>query len=142
MPNAQGKLETMKRDTWVWLIGMTDAGDDELRQWAESFAHPPRLKPRAPRPAAEPYAPERRALCLTVENNSVTITITPAGHCVNPVFELKDAPKTLLAVRLNDQPLIGGPISLGRRNTLAQRQPRPTGDAGIGVRRSVDRILA
>ena len=93
MPNAQGKLETLKRDTWVWLIGMTDAGDDELRQWAQSFAHPPRLEAQGARPAAEPYAPERRALCLTVENPSVTITITPDGHCVNPVFELAHAPR-------------------------------------------------
>ena len=93
MPNAQGKLETLKRDTWVWLIGMTGDNDDELRQWAQSFAHPPRLEAQGARPAAEPYAADRRALCLTVENPSVTITITPDGHCVNPVFELAHAPR-------------------------------------------------
>ena len=27
----------------------------------------------------------------------MTITLRPAGHCVNPVLELKDAPKTLQA---------------------------------------------
>ena len=55
--------------------------------------------------AAEPYAPSAGHCALTVENKMVTITIIPAGHCVNPVFELKDAPKTLLAVRLGDRPL-------------------------------------
>ncbi len=105
MPNAQGKLETMKRDTWAWLIGMTDAGDDEVRQWADSFAHPPKMEVQGATLAAEPYAPERRALCLNVENNAVVVKITPVGHCVNPVFELKGAAKTLAAIRLNDRPL-------------------------------------
>jgi len=41
MRDAQGKTKMMKRDVWAWLIGMTDAGDDDLRQWAQSFSHPP-----------------------------------------------------------------------------------------------------
>jgi len=105
MRNAQGELETLKRDTWVWLIAMTDAGDDELREWAHSSGNPPKLEARGAKVAAEPYVPERRALCLTAESKKVAITITPAGLCVNPVLKLKDAPKTLSAVRLNDQPL-------------------------------------
>ena len=72
---------------------MTDASDDDLRQWAHSFAHPPKLDAQGAQVAAEPYAPERRALRLTVQNKSVAITIIPAGRCVNPVFELKDAPR-------------------------------------------------
>ena len=103
--DALGQTKTMKRETWVWLIGMTDAGDDQLRQWARSFAHPPKLEARGAEVAPQPYAPERRALRLTVQSKTVAITITPAGCCVNPVFELKDAPETLSAVRLDDRPL-------------------------------------
>jgi hypothetical protein len=103
--DAQGRLQTLKRDTWVWLIGMTDAGDDELRQRAQSYGHPPKLEAVGAKAASELYTPERRALCLTAEKQTVTITITPAGRCVNPVFELKDAPPMLATVRLDDRPL-------------------------------------
>jgi len=103
--NALGQTSPMKQQTWAWLIGMTDAGDDELRQRAQSFANPPKLDAQGAKVAGEPYAPERRALRLTVEDNTVTITITPAGRCVNPVFELANARKTLSSVRLDDQPL-------------------------------------
>jgi hypothetical protein len=105
MRDARGQLKTMQRNTWVWLIGMTGAGDDDLRQWAHSFAHPPKLEAQGADVAAEPYSPERRALRLTVRNKTVAITIIPTGRCVNPVFELKDAPQTLSVVRLNDRPL-------------------------------------
>jgi len=42
---------------------------------------------------AKVHVPEHRALRLVVEKPVVTIKITPAGHCVNPVFELKGAPR-------------------------------------------------
>ena len=35
----------------------------------------------------------------------MAITIKPAGRCVNPVFELKGAPKTLVSVTLGDRVL-------------------------------------
>ena len=105
MPNAQGKLETLQRDTWAWLIGMTDADDDQLRQWAQSYGNPPTLEAQGARAEAQSYWPERRALCLTVEKPTVTIAVAPNGRCVNPVFELRNAPKTLLSVKLGDQTL-------------------------------------
>ena len=40
------------------------------------------------------YAPERRAMRLAVESREVAVTIRPGPPCVNPVFELIDAPKT------------------------------------------------
>ena len=91
--------------SWAWLIGMSDAGDSQLLQRARSFAAPPAVELQGARLDAEPYAPERRALCLNVENNTVVIKILPAGHCVNPVFELKGATKILSAIQLNDRPL-------------------------------------
>jgi hypothetical protein len=82
-----GTLKAMKVQTWVWLIGMTDASDEALVRWAQSFA------------------PERRAFRLAVEDSSVAITIRPVGWCVNPVFELQGAPKALLRVELDGQAL-------------------------------------
>ncbi len=106
MRDARGELKTMQQDTWVWLIGMTDADDDALRRWAKSFAlQPPALDLAGARPDAESYAPERRALRLVVEKPTVTIGIKPAGHCVNPVFEMGSAPKTLKTVRVDGKPL-------------------------------------
>ncbi|MGD0896748.1 MAG: hypothetical protein ABR915_02860 [Thermoguttaceae bacterium] len=104
--DAEGKLKTMQRDTWVWLIGMTDADDDALRRWAKSFAlAPPTLDLAGARLDADSYAPERRALRLVVEKPAVTITLKPAGHCVNPVFELSSAPKALKNVRVDGNSL-------------------------------------
>ena len=37
---------------------------------------------------------------LIVEAPDVTITVRPAGRCVNPVFELRGAPKSLATVKL------------------------------------------
>ena len=103
--DAQGRTTTLTRDVWVWLIGMTDAGDEELRQSAQSFGHPPKLEAQGATMGPALSAPERRALCLTVQNKKVTIAITPVGHCLNPVFELKGAPKVLRAVQLNQRAL-------------------------------------
>jgi len=106
--NTLGQLKPMRRETYAWLIGMTDAGDDPLRQWAQSFAQPPTLEVRGAKLDADSYyAPGRRALCLVVEGGSETveIAITPAGRCVNPVFELQAAPRTLVSVKLGGQAL-------------------------------------
>jgi hypothetical protein len=103
--DAQGRTKTMTRNTWVWLIGMTDAGDDELRQWAQSFGHPPKLEAEGATVRSAPRVPERRALYLTVQNKKVKIAITPAGLCMNPVFELKGALRSVRAVRLNQRSL-------------------------------------
>jgi hypothetical protein len=106
MRDAQGNTKRMQRDTWVWLIGMTDADDDALRRWASSFAlQPPALELSGAKPDDEPYAPERRALRLVVEKPSVAIALKPSGHCVNPVFELRGAPKTLARAALDGTPL-------------------------------------
>ena len=106
MRNAQGVLKTMRQDTWVWLIGMTDADDDTLHRWAKSFAQqPPTLELTGAKAQADLYVPERRALRLIVEKPTVTIIIKPAGYCVNPVFELSSAPKVLKNVRVDGKPL-------------------------------------
>jgi len=100
-----GRLKTMKVQTWAWLIGMADASDVALAQWAQSFAQPPSMELRGARQDSEPYAPERRALHLAVGDRSVSITVRPAGWCMNPVFELQGAPESLLSVELDGRAL-------------------------------------
>jgi hypothetical protein len=95
----------MKIETWAWLIGMTDASDDFLLQIAKSFDTPPLLELSGAKQNSEFYAMERRAMSLIVENKIVSITIKPNGWCVNPVFELQNAPKRLQEVKIGNKTL-------------------------------------
>lgn len=104
--DVSGQVKPLRHETYTWLIGMADASDDLLRQWAQSFAKPPALEVLGAKiEGKSSYAPERRALCLALQRDkkNVAIKITPAGVCVNPVFEFQDAPKTLVGVRLGDR---------------------------------------
>jgi hypothetical protein len=100
-----GRSKPMLVQTWVWLIGMSDAGDARLVEWARSFSQPPGLEVQGARLEAESYIPERRAMRLIVDEPTVTIKIKPAAACVNPVFELAEAPPTLTRVQLGERSL-------------------------------------
>jgi hypothetical protein len=111
MRDGLGHLNPMRRDTFVYLVGMTAASDDDLRHWAQSFTQPPEIQVQGAELDADSYyAQDRRALCMTMQgvHKPVEITLTPAGWTVNPVFEIKNAPKTLRGVRLNNQVLDAG----------------------------------
>jgi hypothetical protein len=95
---GQSKPMTLQR--WVWLIGMSDAPDARLLEWAQSFSKPPSLELQGARLDIDSYVPERRALRLIVEDRTVAITLKPTVKCVNPVFELLGAPETLVSVTL------------------------------------------
>ena len=84
---------------WVWLIGMSDASDWELRNWATSFSFPPSLEVQGGRLDFDSYDPQRRALRLHVQQQSVTIKLLPRIKCMNPVFELLEAPVGPLTIR-------------------------------------------
>ena len=99
--DAAGRTRKMDVQTWVWMIGMSDANDERLVQWAKSFAQPPTLEVTGARADAGLYRPERRALRLVVEKPVVTIALKPAGCCVNPVFELNSEPKGLRSVHVD-----------------------------------------
>ncbi len=100
-----GQSKLMQTRRWTWLIGMNDDGDARLLDWAHSFSGPPSLELRGARLDADSYAVERRAIRLVVENSTVEITFKHGVRYVNPVFELRHAPKNLTAITLNNRPL-------------------------------------
>lgn len=95
-----GRSKPMVVQTWVWLIGISDANDARLLEWARSFAKPPAVEVEGARLEAGSYIPERRAIRLVVKEPTVTITIKPLAACVNPVFELAAVSQTLMRVEL------------------------------------------
>jgi hypothetical protein len=103
--DALGVTKRMNVETWTWLIGLTDATDYGLLQLAQSYANPPSLEVSGARQEPELYSYERRAMRLIVENKKVTIMIMPYDWCVNPVFELKNAPKNLQEIKLGGKAL-------------------------------------
>jgi hypothetical protein len=98
----------MRKETYAWLIGMTDVSDAALLRSAGSFAQPALLELNGAKPGVEEYAPERRAFCLIATNDTIAIKIRPVKWCVNPVFEFKEAPRKLLKVKLGNQVLRPG----------------------------------
>ena len=101
MEIAEPGLDGMEMDlSAVMTIGMTDASDQRLLGWAQSYAQPPTIKVHGGR--LEAYLPGRRAHRLAVAGSSLTIEIEPRVACIHPVFELVGTPKELLQVKLND----------------------------------------
>jgi len=98
-----GHARRMLVQRWAWLIGMTDASDQRLLQWARSYAQPPALKVHGGHLKA--YVPERRVLRVVVASSPLTIEFDPRVACIHPVFELVDAPKELVEVKSDDRRL-------------------------------------
>jgi hypothetical protein len=86
---------------WAWLIARTDAQRDELVAWAHSFSSPPAIEVTGAQIDFPSYVQERRAMRLVVESRLVEVTLKPEVSCVNPVFELDQAPAELVEVRLD-----------------------------------------
>jgi hypothetical protein len=100
-----GRARPMTVRQWVWLIGMSDAPDRRLREWAKSFAAPPSLDVRGARHGVDAYVPERRAIRLVAESPEIAITIKPGPPCVNPVFEFEQVPPGEIRVILGGRTL-------------------------------------
>ena len=99
-----GHSKVMTTQRYVWLIGMTEASDSRVLEWAHSFKNPPSVELKGARLEAESsYAAERRAIRLVVEDPIVTITLKPTARCVNPVFEFQGASKGLKNLRVGDR---------------------------------------
>ena len=97
-----GRSKAMRRQTWTWLIGQTNQSDQQLLDRSKSFAQPPSVQLMGARLADESYVQERRAIGMIVESPDVTLNLTPAEFCVNPVFELDGAMKPLDRITVND----------------------------------------
>ena len=91
----------MRVQTWAWLIGLIEASDSRLLEWAHSFSAPPSLQLIGARLEPESFAQERRAIRLVAEKSVITLTLRPEGVCVNPVFEIRNAERRLSHVTLN-----------------------------------------
>jgi hypothetical protein len=101
-----GRSRPMVLRRWAWLIGMSDESDARLRDRARSFATPPSIESlRGCRLAFDNYVPERRAIRLVAEGRELTITIKPGAPCVDPAFEIEQAPAGDIRVLLRGQPL-------------------------------------
>jgi hypothetical protein len=100
-----GRSRPMIVRKWAWLIGMTDATDARLVQWAKSFMAPPSLELGGATLEFDGYAPERRAIRVRATSRDVRITVKPAAPCVNPVFEFTNAPRGEPQVNLGGRPL-------------------------------------
>ncbi len=124
--DALGRPKRMSLWRWAWLIGMTDASDKRLLEWAHSYTHPPGLDVHGARLQIDAYVPEKRAICLIVEDTTVAITIKPQVTCVNPVFEFLGAPETLLGAALSGRSLQCGEYAWdGQTLWLNARIERP-----------------
>lgn len=95
-----GCSRQMRTQRWVWMIGITADPDDRLIAHARSFSEPASLEVRGAELSTDSYVVERRAYRLNVREDTVAITIHPKVCCVNPVFELVGAPKTLVRIEL------------------------------------------
>jgi hypothetical protein len=97
-----GRPKQMQVQTWVWLIGLTDAADARVLEWAESFGSPPSLERLVgARLESESFVPERRAIRFIAESPSIELSLHPTDVCVDPVFEIRNATGRLSRVTMN-----------------------------------------
>jgi len=100
-----GRRKPMKFEEWAWLIGMTEATDEELLARARSYAAPPAL--RVEGGTFEAQVPERRSSRMRISDTTILIRVAGKEIWVNPVLELSGATKPLSVVSVNDKALEG-----------------------------------
>lgn len=101
-----GRSRLMQVQTWVWLIGTSDASDAHVLDLARSFSTPPSFDAlTGARLETETYAPARRAMRLIAEAPHISLSLRPDRVCVNPVFEIRNAPRGLASVTIDGSPL-------------------------------------
>jgi hypothetical protein len=104
--DSLGQSKLMRRQTWTWLIGLTDASDQEVRDVAHSFAFPPNVAVlKGTRLDAEGYVPDRRAIQLVAEGNISEFQLEPNRVTVNPVLEFSGKHSRPVQILLDGTPL-------------------------------------
>jgi hypothetical protein len=97
-----GRSKSMQVQTWVWLIGSTEASDFDVLERAKSFSAPPSIeKLIGAQLESESFAPERRAVRMVARAPLIVLTLRPVGVCSDPVFEIRNAPPRLIEVLIN-----------------------------------------
>ena len=129
MLDTLGQSRGMMIRRWAWLIAKTDAPDEEVLEWAQSYSAPPSLEVTGAQIDFPSYVPERRAMRLVADSTSVEIKVKPATHCVNPVFELTGAPNALVGVTLNGEPLASDDFAWDGSTLWVRRSASNSGDA-------------
>jgi len=105
MPDTLGRVQNRTLQRWAGPIAKTDAPDNVLIEWAQSFSSPPSLDVTGARLDFPSYSQERRAIRLIAESSSIDINVKPQVRSVNPVFELDRAPKELANVAIDGKVL-------------------------------------
>jgi hypothetical protein len=99
-----GRSRELMTRRWAWLIGKTDAPDETVLAWAQSYASPPAIEVTGARVDFPTYSPERRALRVVAESPEIEIRVKPVAQTMNPVFEIAAAPGELLGVTIDRKP--------------------------------------
>jgi hypothetical protein len=135
MLDTLGRSREMMIRRWAWLIAKSDAPDDVLVDWAQSFSSPPSLEVSGARVDFPSYSPERRAMRLMAESTSIEIRIRlkPTARTVNAVFEFDRAPKELAGVTIDGNRLSEGNYAWDGRTLWIKTNIGADG-AKIGVR--------
>ncbi len=105
MIDTLGASKTMTVERWAWLIGMSDASDARLLEWAHSFSRPPSVGVEGGELDHPSHAQERRAIRVRVQGSEVSLRISPNFRTVNPVFEFSGAPEGAVQVLLDGSAL-------------------------------------
>jgi hypothetical protein len=105
MLDTLGRAREMTVQRWAWMIAKTDATDDTLLDWAQSYSYPPSLEVTGAHIDFPSYSQERRAIRLVADSPAIDIHLKPVSRYVNPVFELAQSPKQLASVILDGKPL-------------------------------------
>jgi len=103
MPDAEGKIRHLQRSRWAWLIGMTAASDVVLRRWMASYTRPPEVAAEGANVLDDHAWALRRAIRLQRESDTVRLTVTPRGCCMNPVFRFTHRAGDLRRLVLDDR---------------------------------------
>lgn len=106
--DAAGKSRVMASRRWAWLIGMSDADDARLIEWARSYARPPSLTTKGATVAFDGWSAERRAFVLEATARTIEIAAAAEVPCVNPVFEIQGAPAAPPRVAVDGRELAEG----------------------------------
>lgn len=101
--NTLGEETQQQLRRWAWLIGMTDASDEELIDRARSYGTSAPLQISGADSAR--WDPTSRSFRIEVDSEDVELKITPREICVNPVLVFAGSIRKLNSVLLDGIPL-------------------------------------